>query len=311
MLVLSESQRADQYLSQAPFCCSTHMGQEHCSQCPRSKSSTTRLVITHITVLIHIPMEHPEAAKCHFQWGLLIASKKKIPWSKKYKTKHMLNLSLHSNKAKNQIKVHEVLKAALGECSCDDQCRKINLVFYSWKHISWTRHLKSMVKIIQRLETGRFSPWGNISSGIWDHQSKDLQAGTSLWSTAWPGRSTTTHRCFKTCLIYKLFHPSVTREVNSIYMRQPAIITRLTENTPLSLPAHPSATWSRPDVKDRPRHSLHWTGCPPWFHLIPLKPTADPTLARAVCCTYLCEHVLLPSHKAGQISCFHTLPCQS
>lgn len=111
-----------------------------------------------------------------------------------------------------------------------------------------------MAKIIQRLETGRFSLQRNISSGIWDHQSKNLQAGTYLWSTAWPGRNTTTHRCFKSCLVYKLFHPSVAREVNSIYMRQSAIITRLTENNPspcqpiLQRPA-PSQMWkANPDT---------------------------------------------------------------
>lgn len=53
------------------------------------------------------------------------------------------------------------------------------------------------------------------------------------------------------------FHPSVTREVNSIYMRQPAIITGLTGNAPLSLPARPSATCSQSDAKGR--HGLHWT----------------------------------------------------
>lgn len=52
VLLLTENHRADQHLSEAPSCSRTHIGQEHCDRCPRSKSSTTRLVITLITVLI-------------------------------------------------------------------------------------------------------------------------------------------------------------------------------------------------------------------------------------------------------------------
>lgn len=47
---------------------------------------------------------------------LMGSQQKKIPWSKKYNTKHMLNISVHLNKAKTQIKVQEVLKVALEEC---------------------------------------------------------------------------------------------------------------------------------------------------------------------------------------------------
>lgn len=73
-----------------------------------------------------------------------------------------------------------------------------------------------------------------------------------------------------------LFHPSITREVNLIYMRQPAI-TRLTENSPLPpsfsnlLPArHESWTQSRP-----PRLDFMELSHLPGFHLLPLKPTPD------------------------------------
>lgn len=127
---------------------------------------------------------------------------------------------------------------------------------------------------MQRLETGKFILWGNISSGIQDHQKNDLQPGTKLWGAAWPGRSATIHRCFKTCLVYKLFCPSITREVNSIYMRQPAI-TRLTESSPLSPPAHPSATCSQARCESwtQARTPADFTGlsCLPGFYLLPLK----------------------------------------
>lgn len=127
---------------------------------------------------------------------------------------------------------------------------------------------------MQRLETGKFILWGNISSGIQDHQKNDLQPGTKLWGAAWPGRSATIHRCFKTCLVYKLFCPSITREVNSIYMRQPAI-TRLTESSP-PLPTSPSfsnllASQMRKLDPDKDPRRLHRAQLPAWV----LPPPAE------------------------------------
>lgn len=62
-------------------------------------------------------------------------------------------------------------------------------------------------------------------------------------------------------------------------MKQPAIITRLTENTPLSLPTYPSATCSQSDVKARPRHGLHWTSqgwVPAWLSPRPAEANCWP-----------------------------------
>lgn len=146
-------------------------------------------------------------------------------------------------------------------------------------------------------------------------------------------RSTTTEGCFKTCLVYKLFHPSITRDIHLLYTRQPAI-TRLTENSPPSpcqpILQQPAPRWTpkldpgkaslgllRARTQARLPSGFSGLSHLPRFHLLPLKPTPDIALAEvasrratSVWCTYLREHVLLPSYMAGEISCFHTSPCQ-
>ena len=72
-------------------------------------------------------------------------------------------------------------------------------------------------------------------------------------------------------------------------MRQPAI-TGFTENSPLSPPAHPSATCSQPDTKAGPRQG------PPRLHGAQLPAWVSPPHAEANTWHRPCRGGLVPSH---------------